>query len=491
MSFLFSARRLLLALTITLISTSLFAGVRIVVSVPPPALPVYEQPPCPEPGMIWTPGYWAWGAGDFYWVRGAWVPAPYEGALWTPPYWGWSGGRFIFHEGYWGRHIGYYGGVNYGFGYGGVGYQGGYWNHGAFNYNRSVNNVNVTNIHNVYNRTVINNTRVNHVSYNGGTGGISARPSQAEETAAHEQHRAPEAAQTQHVHAASTDHALLASVNHGRPGTMASSNVNAYHQTALQHAQAQPVSAADREAGSHYNPNNREANQDQRIANGERSGQMTSGEAARADRTQPAIDKQVHDDRVANGGKLTGQERQQINQEQNAASKQIYDEKHNGNTVQPNEVNNREANQHQRTANGLRSGQMTSGEAARSNRNQAALDQQVHNDRVANGGKLTGQERRQINQERDTDDLADEHLDPRHAIPPDVLVDVEQEQIVREAISRLPPRCREMIELLFFAQPPVPYNDVARHLHLATGSIGFIRGRCLKRLKKLLEEKGF
>ena len=99
--------------------------------------------------------------------------------------------------------------------------------------------------------------------------------------------------------------------------------------------------------------------------------------------------------------------------------------------------------------------------------------------------------RRQISQERNSDDLADEHLDPRHAIPPDVLVDVEQEQIVREAIGRLPPRCREMIELLFFAQPPVPYNDVARHLHLATGSIGFIRGRCLKRLKKLLEEKGF
>ena len=102
---------------------------------------------------------------------------------------------------------------------------------------------------------------------------------------------------------------------------------------------------------------------------------------------------------MANGGKLTGQERQQINQEQNAASRQIYNEKHNGNTVTPNEVNNREANQQQRTAQGLRSGEMTSGEAARTNANQAALDRKVHNERVANGGKLTGQEKAQANRQ--------------------------------------------------------------------------------------------
>ena len=124
---------------------------------------------------------------------------------------------------------------------------------------------------------------------------------------------------------------------------------------------------------------------------------MTSGEAAREDRTQSNIDQQVHNDRVANGGTLTTQERQQINGEQNAASRQIYDEKHNGNTVAPNEVDNREANQQQRTANGLRSGQMTSGEAARTNQNQARLDQQVHNERTANGGALTAQQKKQAN----------------------------------------------------------------------------------------------
>ena len=63
--------------------------------------------------------------------------------------------------------------------------------------------------------------------------------------------------------------------------------------------------------------------------------------------------------------------------------------------------------------------------------------------------------------------------------------------MVREAIDALPPRCREMIELLFFEQPPLPYAEVARRLNLAPGSIGFIRGRCLKRLKQILEERGF
>lgn len=180
---------------------------------------------------------------------------------------------------------------------------------------------------------------------------------------------------------------------------MASANVNAYHQVAQQHAHSQPISAADRSVGRNYNPNTREANQDQRIANGLRSGQMTSGEAARAEQTQSNIDQQVHNDREANGGKLTGAERQQINGEQNAASRQIYDEKHNGNTVTPNEVDDREANQQQRTAEGLRTGQMTSGEAARTNQNQANVAEQVHNERTANGGALTKQEKQQANKE--------------------------------------------------------------------------------------------
>ncbi|MCX6627695.1 MAG: sigma-70 family RNA polymerase sigma factor [Candidatus Solibacter sp.] len=98
---------------------------------------------------------------------------------------------------------------------------------------------------------------------------------------------------------------------------------------------------------------------------------------------------------------------------------------------------------------------------------------------------------RQINQESELDEDAVEKLSSAHAMPPDVLAEVEREQMVRESIGHLPPRCRELVELLFFEHPPMPYNEVARRLGLATGSIGFIRGRCLKRLKKLLEEKGF
>ncbi|HEY1342457.1 MAG TPA: sigma-70 family RNA polymerase sigma factor [Bryobacteraceae bacterium] len=76
-------------------------------------------------------------------------------------------------------------------------------------------------------------------------------------------------------------------------------------------------------------------------------------------------------------------------------------------------------------------------------------------------------------------------------MPAETLAGLEREQMVREAIAMLPPRCREMIELLFFEQPPKPYAEVAKRLRLATGSIGFIRGRCLNRLKKILEQKGF
>src|ERR1700733_7127341 len=136
---------------------------------PPPPLPQYSQPECPGDGYLWTPGDWSYAPQGYYWVPGAWAQPPQSGYLWTPGYWGLSGGRYRYHYGFWGQHIGYYGGINYGFGYTGVGYQGGYWNHGAFSYNRSVNNVSNVHVTNVYNSnvTVVQNT---HVSFNGGKG---------------------------------------------------------------------------------------------------------------------------------------------------------------------------------------------------------------------------------------------------------------------------------------------------------------------------------
>lgn len=71
-----------------------------------------------------------------------------------------------------------------------------------------------------------------------------------------------------------------------------------------------------------------------------------------------------------------------------------------------------------------------------------------------------------------------------------VLRDIEQEQALREAISALPPRCRLMIEMLFFESPARPYREVAAQLGLATGSIGMIRGRCLEQLRAALERMG-
>jgi hypothetical protein len=125
---------------------------------------------------------------------------------------------FAWHEGYWGLQVGFYGGVDYGFGYIGVGYEGGYWRNGAFFYNRSVNNV--VNITNVYekNVTVNNETRV---SYNGGAGGITARPTPQQAAAANQRHLPPTGAQTSHVRAASGNHQLYESVNHGRPAIAA------------------------------------------------------------------------------------------------------------------------------------------------------------------------------------------------------------------------------------------------------------------------------
>src|SRR5580692_10249780 len=198
-------------------------SVGVAVHIGPPALPVYEQPICPGAGYLWTPGYWGYGADGYYWVPGTWVVAPSVGVLWTPGYWGWGGGGYLWHAGYWGPHVGFYGGINYGFGYGGVGFVGGRWNGGMFRYNTAVLHVDTTVIHNTYvDRTVINSVNVNnHVAYNGGTGGISARPTPAEMAAEHEHHIAPTSMQTQHEQTASTNRALLASENHGRPAIAA------------------------------------------------------------------------------------------------------------------------------------------------------------------------------------------------------------------------------------------------------------------------------
>lgn len=199
-------------------------GIGISVGIPPPALPVYAQPVIPGPGYIWTPGYWAWDAdyGDYYWVPGTWVMPPQIGLLWTPGWWGWSDGFYRWHSGYWGSHVGFYGGVNYGHGYFGNGYSGGYWRGRDFYYNRAVNNVNVTHIRNVYvNKTVINNVHASRVSYNGGHGGLSARPTAQQRTWASQRHVQPTTVQTQQRNVAMRNPAQRFKANQGRPAVFA------------------------------------------------------------------------------------------------------------------------------------------------------------------------------------------------------------------------------------------------------------------------------
>jgi WXXGXW repeat (2 copies) len=216
-----SLRLMILALLIGLIPASSRAGVFISVGFAPPVLPVYVQPPCPQAGLMWTPGYWGYGPDGYYWVPGAWVPAPYAGALWTPGYWGWSAGLYVWHPGYWGPHVGYYGGVNYGFGYMGIGFVGGVWHGGVFAYNTAVMHVNTAIIHTTYvDRTIVErNTIVNdrHVAFSGGPGGIQHAPTPQERLADHDQHIQRTAFQAQHENAAMHDRTAYARNTGGHP----------------------------------------------------------------------------------------------------------------------------------------------------------------------------------------------------------------------------------------------------------------------------------
>jgi len=190
---------------------------------PPPALPDYDQPECPGDDYIWTPGYWSYASAGYYWVPGEWVMAPYVGSLWTPGYWGFYSGRYHWYHGYWGPHIGFYGGVNYGHGYDGNGYEGGYWRNHAFYYNTAVSHVNETVIHNVYNYRITNIYNNTRVSYNGGSGGLNYHPTPEQAAARTERHVAPLPVQRTIVQTSMQNRAQFASVNHGRPQTVAES----------------------------------------------------------------------------------------------------------------------------------------------------------------------------------------------------------------------------------------------------------------------------
>ncbi len=194
---------------------------------PPPPLPEYDQPPCPGPNYLWTPGYWSWGPYGYYWVPGAWFLPPYYGALWTPPYWGFNNGLYGFYPGYWGPFVGFYGGIDYGFGYIGIGFFGGYWNHNHFFYNSQVTNVGRGGYS--YRHAVVYNGREysgrpsNRVSYNGGPGGINVRPRPSEIAASRFARTGALPEQRQAQNLAARNPSQLYANNRGRPALAAQS----------------------------------------------------------------------------------------------------------------------------------------------------------------------------------------------------------------------------------------------------------------------------
>jgi len=198
---------------------SSFAQVGVSINIAPPVLPVVVQPPAPVEGYIWNPGYWGYGDVGYYWVPGIWAAPPAVGLLWTPPYWGFNNGVYVFNDGYWGPTVGFYGGINYGYGYFGSGYGGGRWDGNVFRYNTAVTRVNTAVVHNTFvDRSVLSKeVKGNRASFNG-PNGVKAAPT-AEEKAAAENARKvqPTSQQTALREAASKNRDLQASVNHGHP----------------------------------------------------------------------------------------------------------------------------------------------------------------------------------------------------------------------------------------------------------------------------------
>jgi len=329
-------RTLSFALVMLCMSAAAFARIGVVITVGPPPLPIYEQPVCPGDGYLWTPGYWAWGDDfdDYYWVPGTWVMGPEVGFLWTPGYWGWGGDSFVFYDGYWGPTIGFYGGIDYGFGYFGVGFEGGRWDNGHFFYNRAVLNVNGTDIHNVYN-TTINHTTVNHVSYNGGSGGITAHPTAGEEAAAHERHVGPVAAQTQHMQEARSNPDQRASKNGGKPPVAATGRPGEFKGNGV-------VKASD--AGGRYTPPAKENGQASASPAGhvrdlppaEHSTAPNTGNTKQDKQNQKQLDKQYAQQQKERQQlqKQQDKEDQRVAKQNDAARKQQVEQQHQQQTQQ-------------------------------------------------------------------------------------------------------------------------------------------------------------
>ena len=147
----------------------------------------------------------------------------------------------------------------------------------------------------------------------------------------------------------------------------------------------------------------RKENQQDRIANGVKNGQMTAGETTSLEKKEATINQEEREMRTLDNGKLTSADKATLNQQQNQVSHQIYQDKHNGatqNADPKSEVGKRAENQQDRIANGVKDGQLTAGETANLEKKEAAINKEVRTDRSANGGKLTPQEKAKVNRQQ-------------------------------------------------------------------------------------------
>lgn len=201
-------------------------SVRVSIRIAPPVIPVYQQPVCPTEGYLWIPGYWGYGTYGYYWIPGYWTTPPKIGYLWTPGYWTFVEGFYKWTPGYWGVHVGYYGGINYGFGYYGTGFVGGIWKGSVFCYNTAVVHVNTVVVHNTYiNKTVVVHTPATCYSYNG-IGGVTRQATHTETIYSNEAHIHATSVQTHYVSVAGSNKTQYYSNNHGVPPTTVVTNDN-------------------------------------------------------------------------------------------------------------------------------------------------------------------------------------------------------------------------------------------------------------------------
>jgi hypothetical protein len=171
---------------------------------------------------------------------------------------------------------------------------------------------------------------------------------------------------------------------------------------------ALPVVAQSTDASANSQPTgqtvqDRKDNQQDRIAQGVKSGELTAGETSNLEKKESNLNQEERDMRSLDNGHLTTADKDTLNQQQNKLSHQIYDDKHNAATqnTDPKSVEGQRAeNQQDRIAHGIKSGQLTDKEAANLESNEAKINNEVRNDRAANGGKLNAQQKAQVNRQQ-------------------------------------------------------------------------------------------